>query len=47
MCFSGGFCLQGEGWREEKKEGERKCGASMQQGWGRSSGGAGVPGLRR
>lgn len=47
LCFSGGFCLQGEGWREEKKEGERKCGASMQQGWGRSSGGAGVPGLRR
>lgn len=46
MCFSGGVCVQGEGWREEKKDGERerKCGASMQQGWGRSSG---VPGLRR
>lgn len=31
--------------REESEGGERE--ESMQQGWGRSSGGAGTPGLRR
>lgn len=37
MCFGGGLCLQGEGWREEKKEGESAGRACSRAGAGEAA----------